>query len=50
MAETVLEREPEKYLDNKMQINITVRIVQPNENVTTYTNNNSGEFKLKVIL
>lgn len=30
MAETVLERELEKYLENKMQINITVGIVQPN--------------------
>lgn len=35
MAETVLEREPEKYLENKMQINITVGIVQPDENLTT---------------
>lgn len=35
MAETVLEREPEKYLENQMQINITVGIVRPNENLTT---------------
>lgn len=28
MVETVLEREPEKYLENKMQIDITVGIVR----------------------